>query len=171
MLIPFFHEEERWQAFSKEVQSWEGTPYRHQTMIKGRGADCTMFIGAVWLSMGILTEVKSDYYAKDWHLHNKEEFVLDQFHEHWNKFAGEGLKIIKVNSREIDTFYRGDVLCFSCTPTGITNHATIWFGYFEKTKEKNQMYNSINGHGVCRLTYGSFWQKRLTTIFRVVLEA
>jgi len=170
MWVPYFRDDKIWVKYKSEVLSWEGTPYRHLKMVKGRGADCTLFIGAQWLYMGILTQVKYDYYPRDWHIHTPSEFVIQQLHYHWQNFAAPGFDVMRLDSRCEEDFQRGDILCFALSPTGVTNHATIWFGYFEETKQCRQMYNSINEKGVCRLTYGSFWREKLTTIFRVMRE-
>lgn len=170
MWVPYFKDEDKWQVYRDEVLSWVGTPYRHLKMVKGRGADCTLFIGAVFKAIGILTDIKYDYYPRDWHIHKPSEFVIEQLHRHFREFSVPGIDIIKIGTRENEDFLRGDVLCFSLSTTGVTNHATIWFGYFSETRERNQMFNSINDRGVCRLTYGSWWRPKLTTIFRVMRE-
>jgi len=170
MWVPYFNDDDAWEKYQKEVISWENTPYRHLTMVKGRGADCTLFIGAQWLALGILTKVKFDYYPKDWHKHDPTEFVIEQMWWHWKNFSAPGFEIMKIDTREEQDFLRGDILCFALSTTGVTNHAAIWFGYWPPTREKRQMYNSINDRGVCRLTYGSFWRDKLTYIFRVMRE-
>lgn len=173
MWVPYFRDEENWEKYREEVISWEGTPYRHLKMVKGKGADCTLFIGAQWLYMGILTKVEYEYYPRDWHIHAPSEYVIQQLHYHWQNFSAPGLDIAKIDTRNEEDFIRGDILCFAMSVTGVTNHATIWFGDFRETRQKRQMYNSINtnnNRGVCRISYGSFWKSRLTNIFRVMRE-
>ena len=41
----YFDNEAAWEAFRAEAESWLGTPYRHLQRCKGRGADCTLFVG------------------------------------------------------------------------------------------------------------------------------
>lgn len=170
MWVPYFNDDCEWSRYRAEMISWEGTPYRHLWKSKGRGADCTLYIGAGWKEVGILTDITYDYYSRDWHIHQPTEFVLENLYRHFRNHSAEGIDIIKIACREASHFVRGDLLTFSLTPTGVTNHATVWFGDFPETRERKQMYNSINIRGVCRLTYGRFWEERLTNIFRVMRE-
>ena len=170
MWVPYFYDDQAWDLCRKEMLSWEGTPYRHLTMVKGRGADCTLFVGAVWKSLGILEYVTHDYYPRDWHIHTSLELVKNGFEWHFRNALRKGYSMIDVDNRT--DFIRGDVLCFATTSTGVTNHTAIWCGYWPETKEKDQMFNSIDSsrRGVCRIKYGSWWRARLTSILRVMRE-
>ena len=72
MMTPYFTTE-RWEAFKPIAESWLGTPYQHCTMVKGGGADCTLFIGACWKEAGILEKVDYSYYPRDWYRHAPDE--------------------------------------------------------------------------------------------------
>ena len=48
----YFDDDAAWEAFRREAESWLGTPYRHLQRCKGRGADCTLFIGQALLDAG-----------------------------------------------------------------------------------------------------------------------
>ena len=62
------------QQITKEARSWIGTPYQHQSRVKGVGVDCAMFIAEVGNNLGLLDPSKIvPNYSKQWHLHNKEE--------------------------------------------------------------------------------------------------
>lgn len=65
----YFDNEAAWEAFRAEAESWLGTPYRHLQRCKGRGADCTLFVGQALLDAGLLTRLEYDYYPRDWHEH------------------------------------------------------------------------------------------------------
>ena len=49
----YFDNEAAWEAFRAEAESWLGTPYRHLQRCKGRGADCTLFVGQALLDAGL----------------------------------------------------------------------------------------------------------------------
>ncbi len=170
MKVPYFEDDVMWQKCKEEAISWEGTPYRHLWMSKGRGADCTLFIAAIWKELGILSDVTYEYYPKDWHIHAPSNMVLDSLQRHIRDHATSGISIDDIDPKKEEEWMRGDMLAFALTETGVTNHAMIWFGDFEETRQRKQMYNSINDQGVCRLTYGSFWRKHLTNVFRVMKE-
>ena len=73
----YFDDPHAWEAFRSEAESWIGTPYRHLQRCKGRGADCTLFIGQTLLDVGVLTRLEYGYYPRDWHEHTDEEYVLE----------------------------------------------------------------------------------------------
>ena len=54
----YFDNEAAWEAFRAEAESWLGTPYRHLQRCKGRGADCTLFVGQALLDAGLLTHLE-----------------------------------------------------------------------------------------------------------------
>jgi cell wall-associated NlpC family hydrolase len=169
MLEPLFISDESWLQCKEELLSWIGTPYRHLKCVKGRGADCTLFLASVWKNIGILKKLKYGYYPRDWHIHTREEKVKNGLKYHIQKNVREKIKVIEIEDHESD-FIRGDMLGFATRGTGVTNHTTLWCGDWKETNQKNQMFNSIENRGVCRVTYGSWWKKRLTTILRVMKE-
>ena len=69
----YFDDDAAWEAFRAEAESWLGTPYRHLQRCKGRGADCTLFVGQALLDAGLLTRLEYDYYPRDWHEHTRDE--------------------------------------------------------------------------------------------------
>jgi len=63
-----------------EAQSWIGTPYISNGMIKGRrgGTDCAMLLVAVYQTVGL---VPKDFdprpYPPQWHIHRNEEKYMN----------------------------------------------------------------------------------------------
>lgn len=168
MWVPLFRDDDEWSSYKKELYEWIGTPYKHLKMAKGRGADCSLFIAATWLFAGVISEVVYDYYPKDWHIHTLDEFVLNGLYWHLKNKGCAGYDVIRVDYKDQSSFIRGDVLAFTTTPRNVTNHAAVWIGFNSVTKEKNKMLNSIMPKGVCELQYGTWWQSRLTSIFRIM---
>lgn len=156
---PYFIDDKIWYKFKKIYEGWLGTPYRHLTMVRGRGADCTLFIGACWLEQGILKEVTYDYYPKDWHIHTKVEFVIDGLHRHFADHCNKGFGIDKLppDSEKM----RGDMLAFATTATGVSNHTSIYLN-------DGWMIHSINNRGVSYFPFGGFWDRKITAIFRIM---
>lgn len=164
MMIPVFENNKDWLRMRKIIDSWLGTPYKHLTMVKGGGADCTLFIGACWKEFGIINKVNYDYYPRDWHTHTKEERVLKSFFEHWNEYRNAEFEFQVVSNE--DRKLRGDLLAFSTTSQKVTNHASIYMG--EDSNKVVKMCHSINGRGVSYFPYGKYWEKKLTKIIRTV---
>lgn len=160
---PYFADQEAWNNYDKILRSWIGTPFRHLWGAKGRGADCTLFLGNALLEHGVLDALEHDYYSRDWHIHTTEEKVMNGFYHHIASNMGKGYGIYLM---PIDTvFMRGDILGFSTTTTGVTNHCGIIMD-----EPKLHMINSINRRGVCIIPVVSWWLKHLKNVFRVVKE-
>jgi cell wall-associated NlpC family hydrolase len=156
----YFRNDKIWNNFLAIVKSWEGTPYRHLTMVKGGGADCALFIGACWLEAGILKELTYDYHARDWHIHTKNEYVIDSLFKHFSNQAAPGFEIKRMSKRVQKI--RGDLLTFATTPQGVGNHASIYLG-----QNNNMMVHSIHNRGVSYFPFKGFFEKKLTSIFRI----
>lgn len=58
---------------------WLNTPYHHQARVKGIGVDCAQFVAAVYEDISGQT-INTPVYSPEWHLHNKEEKLLDILH-------------------------------------------------------------------------------------------
>jgi cell wall-associated NlpC family hydrolase len=168
ILTPYFLKEENWKKCLEEMESWIGTPYRHLTMVKGRGADCTLFLASIWKSCGVLTDVKYEYYSRDWYIHTKDNLVMESLVYHMKNCTPDNVKIIEINTKDRNMFMPGDMLGFSFRKNKIVNHAALWVGDYSPTKQKLQFINCINGAGVIRMTYGSFWEDQLEIVLRVM---
>ena len=160
---PVFESDENWDKMLAIIDSWMGTPYRHLWMVKGRGADCTLFIGAIWLEFGIISKVEHEYYPKEWHIHTKEEKVLNSFFDHWDKYRNK--KYLFETYFPGEEMMRGDLLTFSTTSQEVTNHASIFLG---DTERGVMMCHSINRRGVSYFPYGNFWESKMVQFYRVM---
>ena len=153
----YFDNEAAWEAFRAEAESWLGTPYRHLQRCRGRGADCTLFVGQALLDAGLLTRLEYDYYPRDWHEHTRDEYVLEASHRHMRDYLRPGLEMA---SLPVGTpLLRGDWLAFSTTERRVTNHCgLVWpcaDGGF-------QMLHAINDRGVSFTPLGNWWLRRMT---------
>ena len=162
-MIPYFTDQKAWDGYDKVLRSWIGTPFRHLWAAKGRGVDCTLFLGHALMEYGIITAVEHDYYPRDWHIHTHEERVMEGFYHHISENMAPGFDMnwLPKNTE----FIRGDILGFSTTKTGVTNHCGIVMD-----EPKLYMINSINHRGVCIIPVVRWWKKYLKNVFRVVKE-
>ena len=76
---------------------WLDTPYHHQARLKGIGVDCAQFVAAVYEDISGKT-INTPVYSPEWHLHNKQEKLLDI--------------LISFGCKEKDYMEPGDILTF-----------------------------------------------------------
>lgn len=158
-----FVDDRLYEKFKEELFSWLGTPYKHFTMVKQRGADCALFVMACFRDTGILSYVNNkDYYPKDWWRHGGGEVIKDKFVDHMTQYAEQNFASVWLSKQSIDEIYRGDLLAFSMSKTGISHHCGI---ILEGNKE---MIHSINGRGVMKVPYAPWWERHRTGIIRII---
>lgn len=159
---PLFQDDARWQAMERELLSWLGTPYRHLQRTKGRGADCTLFVAQAMVNAGYLLSVEYDYYPKDWHIHTQEEFVLKSLERHIKNNLPGWIHAIDLNNG--DQLMRGDLIMYSTTKQGVTNHCAIVLDEFDGRCQMT--IHSINRRGVSRFPLGRTWKRKQRGGFR-----
>jgi NlpC/P60 family putative phage cell wall peptidase len=60
-----------------EAKTWIGTPYHHKAKVKGTGVDCAMLVVGIAENLGYIEKgIEPPVYSNEWHLHNKEEKLL-----------------------------------------------------------------------------------------------
>jgi cell wall-associated NlpC family hydrolase len=77
----FFDSKEHQQKLRTVLEEWKNTPYKHRCAVKGAGADCIFFIGAVLIEVGAVPKnvMKGiPDYPHDWHLHKTDEVLLNE---------------------------------------------------------------------------------------------
>jgi cell wall-associated NlpC family hydrolase len=160
---PLFADDAAWAKMRCIMSSWLGTPYKHCTMVKGRGADCTLFIGACWLEFGILKKVTWDYYSKDWHENTHEEKVLNGLYDHFRHHANPDYQILHL---EPDVqLRRGDLVAFALTKTGVSNHAGAYLGTTDRGKV---MLHAVQSKGVSVFPLAGYFERHKSGVFRIM---
>ena len=154
----YFSKDSNWQKFKKILLSWIGTPYRHFARVKGRGADCTMFVGAAWKELGVLTDVEFYYYPPDWYQHSADNRIIEGITKHFEEFAISGIGMSRHKPSE--EMIRGDLIVFSTNKKGVLNHAGIYMGH-------KGMIHASNSRGVTLFELDDVWRKRIKVFFRV----
>lgn len=159
--MKYFENDINYKRFENVVNSWIDTPYRHLAMARGRGADCILFVVAILIHCQLIKKINYDYYPKDWHLHTKENYVMQMFIDNVQKSSREDILFKKYNPKNIK-LHRGDILVFSMRKNEINNHAGLYM-------EDNYMANCLEGVGVHSVELMDFFQERLTTVFRAMV--
>lgn len=163
MLKPYFCDNDKWFELREEMESWIGTPYRHYQRAKGYGADCTMFIAACYLKIGLLKEISYDYYSRDWHTHTDNPIVENNISYNFNKFAKDGVVFKKIFLTSGD-FVRGDLVLFWTSKPSLSNHCSILF------EDGRKMIHSINHVGVEFTEYFKWWKRHTRYVLRAYQE-
>ncbi|RLC88919.1 MAG: hypothetical protein DRJ03_01370 [Chloroflexi bacterium] len=158
-----FVDNKKYKEFETALVSWLGTPYKHFTMVKGRGADCALFVMACYKEAGVLSHVNTDdYYPKDWWRHGGGEFIRTQFVQHMDLYALQGYTSIWIDKGDEDEMLQGDLIGFSLSKTGITHHCGILLA------NKIEMIHSINHRGVVKVPYSPWWERHRTGVIRII---
>lgn len=79
----FFDDEDKLARLRAEIKTWEDTPYKHWTGVRGKGCDCIHFIVRAMEPIGAF---KGKYihipkYPPDWHLHHGHSLLVDGIRE------------------------------------------------------------------------------------------
>lgn len=138
MMTPYFDKPERREALIAAMDAWDGTPYRHMTQVKGRGVDCTLLVANCFKDIGALQKIEYQYYPHDWHLNGTREVVLEYMLYHLTHYMAPGIV-----AHEVTDPQWGDLIMYSTTPTGVSNHSTIYL--------EDRFFNAINTLGACFL--------------------
>ena len=162
---PYFAAPDARVSSLRILESWLGTPYRHGTMVRGRGTDCTLLVGAWLLELGILTSVRHDYYAKDWYDHVTSDWLVESLFEHFASSCWPGLSIVEVAAPT----EHGDILGFATRRRDVTSHAGILL-FASDGRAPAYMIHCTQGRGVHRYEFGDCWSRRIRHAFRVMVE-
>lgn len=88
-----------------EALTWNDTPYHHQAMVKGIGVDCAQLVAGIGFATGCAPLQVIPTYSTQWHLHNKEERLLETLHS----FGCQEINIDDAQPGDILTFTFGRV--------------------------------------------------------------
>lgn len=160
----FEQDTQLWERFREEAESWLGTPYRHLQRCKGRGADCTLFVGEVLLQTGLLTRLEYGYYPRDWHQHTQDEYVLEGAYHHIQTYMRPGVTVEIMPPAT--PLQRGDWLAFSTTDRKVSNHCGLVWP--DASGTLSRLLHAINERGVSFTPLGNWWLRRMTRHFRIV---
>ncbi len=147
----FFENKENRDKLKKILESWIGTPFRHQCGVKGLGTDCAYFIANVFIELGLIQWRKDliPDYPKDWHIHNTRELLKETIEK--------TLNVIQIDINE--EFFDGDIFLFHFGKAA--SHVAIYF--------ENNLYQALEDVGVIKTyAYEKVFLKRLKYRYRVL---
>ncbi len=98
------------QKILVEAESWLGTPFEHQQRCKGAGVDCGQFLIAVYHNVGIIPNIKTEYYPRDFHLHRDREWYKELVEEFANEILDSPLPADVVLYKEGRLYSHGAIV-------------------------------------------------------------
>ena len=133
-------------AIVAEARSWIGTPYRHQTSLKGVGCDCLGLVRGVWRAVCGDEPEAVPAYSRDWAEAARCETLALAAGRHMTEIAcGE--------------FKPGDVLLFRWRAGLIAKHAAV-------ASAPDKMVHAHDGAAVAEVAIAPWWRRRLAFAFR-----
>ncbi len=64
-------------AVIAEARAWVGTPWRHQSDIKGQAVDCAMLLVRSFVDTGVIAPFDPRPYPRTWFMHQDREWFLE----------------------------------------------------------------------------------------------
>lgn len=127
MKVKLFDDPIMWSTTEKVCNEWVGTPYRHLQLCKGRGSDCTVFVGAIFKEVNILTGLPSvTWFAPDWSVHTNEPVLTNLVNTTFKRYIADGLVANYFSvSGEDYVPVRGDLAVFRTRPHRPINHSGL----------------------------------------------
>lgn len=128
-------------AVINAARSWLGTPYHHNAMIKGVGADCATLLIACFTEAGVVDgPVAVPPYSPQWHLHRSEAKYTDFIERFAVQVEREPLPGDIIVWKFHRSFAHGAIVAE--WPRVI--HAFVGRGVFEDDALANQMLTTIS---------------------------
>ena len=145
----YFDTQVKQDILIKEIKEWIGTPYKHRCMVKGKGGDCILSIGSIFINTkAIKPNIKYPEYAPDWHLHNSNELLYEYIHKNIN------VEDIPLNAE----IKNGDILLYKFGKA--CSHAALFFN--------DHIYHSMTNRKFTESVFkDKMWYSRLKYILRL----
>jgi NlpC/P60 family putative phage cell wall peptidase len=141
------------KAVVDAAQSWIGTPYLHQTSVKGAGCDCLGLLRGVWREVIGAEPVSVPAYTMDWSEPQGDERL-------WRA------ALAHLVARPLDRPGAGDVLLFRMRDGAVAKH----LGIQTRTGPQPAFVHAYNGHGVVECALSAPWARRVVARFALPLE-
>ena len=151
-----FTNDRMWFSLQKEVLEWIQTPYAHLQAIKGKGADCGLFIAKSLENIGILNRPKYDYFPRFALRKLNKNVLIENICLTIEKFFCNGYSMQQVFDSD---FVRGDLLTFNLR-SRVPNHMALYFG-------NDLLIHSIDRRGVEVIPFKDIYKKRLKHKYRI----
>jgi NlpC/P60 family putative phage cell wall peptidase len=131
------------------ARGWIGTPYVHQSSVRGAGADCLGLIRGVWRDLSGSEPEAVPPYTADWSEPQKEEAL-------WAA-AARHLEPIDIASAS-----PGDILLLRMREGNVAKH----LGILGEVAPAPTLIHAYSRHGVLESPLSAPWKRRVVAAFR-----
>lgn len=132
------------------AQAWIGTPYHHQTSVKGVACDCLGLIRGIWRERHGGEPEAPPAYTPDWGEGGGQEVLM-----------AAALRHLLPVGRDAQ-MQAGDVLLFRMRPGAVAKH----LGILSQAGEAPRFIHAYNAHGVIDSPLTTPWRNRIAARFR-----
>lgn len=130
------------------AQRWIGTPYVHQSAVRGAGCDCLGLVRGVWREVyGSEPEV-APAYSMDWSEPQGEERLWAAALRH-------------LTAKPVTSAQVGDVLLFRMRQGAVAKH----LGIMSRQGTARQFIHAYSRHGVVESALSNPWHRRVVACF------
>lgn len=137
----------------KAARGWIGTPYVHQSSVRGVGCDCLGLLRGVWREVVGQEPEKIPPYTLDWSEPQGDERLWRAACRHFHK-------------KPLDEEAPGDVLLFRMRDGAVAKH----LGLAAVTGARASFLHAYSGHGVIESPLSLPWRRRIAARFSFPLE-
>lgn len=130
------------------ARAWIGTPYRHQTSVRGHGTDCLGLIRGIWRELYGAEPETVPPYTRDWSEPQGDEVLLRAATRHLIP-AGR------------DLHQPGGVLLFRMRAGSVAKH----LGIAAANADGPTVIHAYTGHGVVESALTGPWRRRVVARF------
>jgi len=131
----YFRTEERIDRLEKELESWLGTPFKHNNGLKGVAADCIHHVAIALYNVGAIKKYNIKPYGKDWHMHKGHQRLFKNFVDQ-AEAQGRSVEIFDPATSEPED---GDIVLYQFGNFNMS-HSSVYcrgFGYHSLTDSVN----------------------------------
>ncbi|MEM6618553.1 MAG: NlpC/P60 family protein [Pseudomonadota bacterium] len=135
-------------AIVAAARGWIGTPYRHQSSVRGQGADCLGLIRGIWREVKGQEPEAMPIYTSDWSEISQHERMWEGALRHM---------------RLVEKPAAGDMLLFRMRRGAVAKHVAILAG---ESAAGQTIIHAYTGAGVVETPLTPPWARRVVANFR-----
>ncbi|MEM7520721.1 MAG: NlpC/P60 family protein [Pseudomonadota bacterium] len=141
-------------AIVRSARRWIGTPYVHQSSVRGAGCDCLGLLRGVWRDVLGAEPEAIPPYSMDWSEPQGDERL----------WAAAARHLRPKHRRDVAA---GDVLLFRMKSRAVAKH----LGLQGAVGESPTFVHAYSGHGVVESALSTAWQRRIVARFEFPEES
>lgn len=130
------------------ARDWIGTPYVHQSSVRGAGTDCLGLLRGVWREVLGGEPEKVPAYSMDWSEPQGEERLWAAAMRH-------------LEAKPLEAVAVGDVLLFRMRAGAVAKH----LGIQGRVGSESSFIHAYSGHGVIESALTAPWARRVVARF------